>query len=225
MGRDPIGINEHYFDIRRRTEKEKRDFYYVFGAWYAAGSCTESTYGRVDGSKGIYRNIKFQSRNEKLVQIVKKQLKYKGDIEFHKSPEAKDRSSRWFRVHGVDTLCDRLDELGAGVPKEEREFPKIPKKYLQDFIRGYFDAKLGIYQTKNDTTLGMKANEKIITGLKDALKEYAHVEGGGNKTRFLRYGTKDVVKIYDFIYKEKGLHLPYKKKQMEMAHSRLKGVP
>jgi hypothetical protein len=213
-----IEINEHYFDRKRRTEKQKRDLYYILGGWYASGSNIEDTHIKKDRSISTYRGVKFQNKDKRLVDIVIKQLQYKSTQKFHKSPRSKNRRSRWFEVSGVDSLCDRLDELGCGKPREEREFPKIPKKYLADFVRGFLDAKGHLNKKKRQLTVSF--NEKFIKVLREVLEKYAYVKGGGNQDNILIYSPSDIARIYNFIYKDDGLYLASTKRELGKVEER-----
>ncbi len=94
-------------------------------------------------------------------------------------------------------------------------FPSVPKTYLRDFIRGYFDGDGCVFLEE----AAGKRQERIIKRLsiiltsessqfleefKAILKKMGGIEGRiyqGNRAKQLRYFTKESIIIFPFMYK------------------------
>jgi len=85
-------------------------------------------------------------------------------------------------------------------------FPEIPKEYLHDFIRGYFDGDGSIMLMKNNRinsafTCGSK---KFLDKLLETLRTEAGIEGGSYdpSSYTLRFGKKDTIRLGEYMYKD-----------------------
>lgn len=85
------------------------------------------------------------------------------------------------------------------------EFLNIPSNYLPDFIRGYFDGKGEIKKIKNNRlNISLSSNNLIfLQELLELLKKEANIERGSIdlKKGKLFFGTKDSIKLGEYIYK------------------------
>jgi intein/homing endonuclease len=88
----------------------------------------------------------------------------------------------------------------------DMDFPEIPKEFLPDFIRGYFDGDGCIMQLKNKRvnsafTCGSK---KFLDTLHKILKEEAGIEGGSYDPSCvsLKFGKKDSLKLGNYMYRD-----------------------
>jgi hypothetical protein len=139
-----IKIDELYFHSKSNA------MYYVLGAWYASGKIAKKKYTKKSGSKSIYKNIEFTNKSERLVQIVKDELQA---ISPQELDERGDTHIRGLKQFNTPTLCDKLEDLGIDAKKDKLEFPRVPKKYLSHFIRGFLDAKAMLYKSKGRTRI------------------------------------------------------------------------
>lgn len=203
-------INEHFFD------EESEVTNYILGAFYASGYIGKKKQRR-GGVIKIYEHIIFRSSHSDLVEIVRRELESEHVI----TPDSrKNKRSFWIEVRDVTYLCDKLREMGLGVPKEERTFPRdIDKKYMSHFVRGFLDAQGIVYNAHHGkyTNIVVGFNREFLLGLHYTLKTYAGIERDEPPEDRIRYAHKDSLKIYDFIYsdwdfiKQHGLYLPSKK--------------
>lgn len=175
---------------------------YVLGFWFADG------YMRHDKS---YR-IVFASNDKQILEDINLALQANSPIRITK------RDKAWRLVYHSRHMYEQLGKLG-GIKNKSKTiaFPKIPKKYAADFIRGYFDGDGSVFWQSYKST----KNGKIYTDLRSNftsgslkfLKELMHflhhelglVEkkiGVYNEGRSLKlgYGTKDTIKLLKFMY-------------------------
>lgn len=115
-------------------------------------------------------------------------------------------------------MCGRLIELGIMPRKSLKlKFPHIPNKYLNHFIRGYFDGDGSIYKTKEkrwclsfigthqflDSTVRILEN-KIDVGPKTIYKS-KH-----SNTYYISFGREDTIKIGKWLYLDSEIQLKRK---------------
>lgn len=193
-------IDEHFFD------KESKRMYYVLGAFYAC---------YVPQPKG---GILFRNRNKDLVEIIKRELKSEHAI----IADNRKKDSYWIEVNRASIIYPRLGELGLNKPKEEREFLRVNEKYMSHFVRGFLDAKAGIW-IRNDRYVNIHIvfNKSFLSGLNKILVKYTKIRESEPKEDYTKYNHNDSIKIRDFIYqdwnfiKQSGLYLPSKKELLE----------
>lgn len=81
---------------------------------------------------------------------------------------------------------------------------EFPKKFLQDFIRGYFDGRGEIKRISRNriNTSFFCWNKRFADWLLHVLKEEAGVEGGSYDSfyRVLKFGKRDSLRIGNYIY-------------------------
>lgn len=118
---------------------------------------------------------------------------------------------------GSKEICEDLIQLGITEKKSKTmSFPKIPKKYLNNFIRGYFDGDGGIWfglknKKQSSTTFIISTyftsgSKKFLIHLRKILKNKGLVGGSlVNKKRGfeLKYSIKDSLLLYKIMYNSK----------------------
>ena len=189
-------LDEKFFD------KWSGAMAYVLGFWFADG------YMRHEKS---YR-IVFISNDRNILRQIRRVLGASHPITDRKT----DRSL----VLSVFSkrLYQRLAILG-GLRRKSRtvRFPRIPDKYLKDFIRGYFDGDGSVFFVNYISTKNGKPRRELrsnftsgsklfLDGLMDALNQRLGLApkklGSYNLGRSLKlgYGTHDTKKLLKFIY-------------------------
>jgi hypothetical protein len=110
---------------------------------------------------------------------------------------------------GSKYMKNRLMELGIKPRKSlDLEFPYVPKKYIRDFIRGYFDGDGGLEAKKIvvdfigtynflDTLSDIFSKECLIVKIVPKKKKDANAY-------HIAYGTKSAVRVLDYIYSDLG---------------------
>ena len=144
---------------------------------------------------------------------------------------------------GSKEMCSDLRRLGFTERKTKSlVIPNVPKKYLPNFVRGYFDGDGNIWcgeihKERKTTHWVLKlsftsGSLDFLNGLKSRLDEF-NIQGGciysAKDREFcrLQYSTINALKLYNFMYNSKtkdfsGLFLNRKKKVFEnYIHLRL----
>jgi len=201
MDKKPINkqvksINEHFFD------RESKEMWYVLGV----------SYSRYIISRKDNRNS-WTSSSHELLEIIQTQLEAE-----HKIGKQDGRKERLFQVRS-QYLQYKLKERGLGVPKKEREFPKdCNEKYLDHFIRGFFDAHVSLNEDRGNRIISqIYFNITFLKELHNHFVKCASVDRDSPEKSPLRYGNENTMKIYCYLYRdwdfiqENGLYLPSKK--------------
>lgn len=134
-------------------------------------------------------------------------------------------------------LCESLESLGYGPKNIRIHIPNIQRYLIPHFIRGYFDGDgcLSIY-TQQIKTWSIPRQEWSITGNKTLISEIKYILSNDAKTTknvsiktykhspetvSLRYGKKgDIIKLYDYLYKNATVYLETKHKKFVQFFSR-----
>ena len=200
-------VNEKFF------EKWSPDMAYVLGYIYADGSLNDSPYMR-----GKY--IQITSIDEDSIQRIKKWLNSEHKITRKKSNFIGGKICFILRI-GSHKIYNDLFGFGLYPNKSLTvNFPKIPKKYLGHFIRGYFDGDGCIYFEKRKGSkeqLVVKRIRTIFTsGSKKFLEDMSvylaerELKNGRiyyNQRAFqLKYPTSDSIKIFQLMYHKTGIN-------------------
>lgn len=175
---------------------------YVLGFWFADG------YMRREKS---YR-IQFTSNDQETLHDVVHVLQSSHPIRKSR------RDSTWQLVVHSRHLYERLTALG-GLRKKSRviTFPKVPREYLRDFIRGYFDGDGSVFYVKYISTKNHKPRRELRSNFTSGsrrflnrLMEVLYKEIGVTRKQLgiynrgsslkLGYGTKDTRKLLSFMY-------------------------
>jgi hypothetical protein len=119
-------VDEKYF------LKWGRNMAYLLGYLYADGSLENAPYIR-----GKY--LRASSIDRELIENIKRELKSSHPI-MRLKPTSNGGSVSFFIRIGDHALYDSLIVKGLAPNKSlTMDFPAVPKKYLFDFLRGYFD--------------------------------------------------------------------------------------
>ncbi len=198
-GPRPNPVNEHYFD----KKNESANMYYVLGALFKC-------YNPFSNQK----KFEIRSSSKTLVEMIQGELG-------NNSAVFKDSKGRNSYATGITSpkLISKLETLGLIKNKSKRAFPDyVPDEHMHHFIRGYFDVCANVYNSKGPyTAVYFSGNKKFLEKLSRKLESLA---GTRKKTPLqnmfwgsykLTYSHEDSMKIYNYIYKDNGIHLPEKK--------------
>lgn len=181
---------------------------YVLGYIYADGSLDDSPYMR-----GKY--IQITSTDEDSIYRIKNWLNSEHKIGQKKSNFIGGKICFILRI-GSHKIYNDLFKLGLYPNKSLTiNFPKIPKKYLGDFVRGYFDGDgcVSFLQTKGKTQKLIIKRVRVIftSGSKlflqemQASLEIAEIKNGkiyvSKRSYQLIYNTKDSLELFKLMYK------------------------
>lgn len=178
-------INQDYF------KTWSSNMAYILGFWFADGCI----YG------GKMFDITTHAKDKYIIKKFAEELEYNGPI-----IDYADRQAARLNFSCVIIYNDLVNLGGSERKSLTIEFPdQIPKEYLSDFIRGYFDGDGCIYCKKNNRVITSfcSGSKKFLDKLWEILKEEAGVEGGyycsSNKT--ISFGKADSLKIGRFMFK------------------------
>lgn len=178
-------INQDYF------KTWSNNMAYMLGFWFADGCI----YG------GKMFDITTHANDKYIIKKFAEELEYEGPI-----IDYVDRQAARLNFSCV-VIYNDLKRLGGTERKSlTAKFPNnIPKEYLSDFIRGYFDGDGCVYSIK-----GKRLNTSFCSGSKEfldqlllILKQEAGVTGGyyNSQNKTISFGKADSLKIGQYIYK------------------------
>lgn len=197
-------INQDYF------KTWSHNMAYVLGFWFADGCI----YG------GRLFDITVHKKDKYLLKMIAAELAYEGQLS-----DYVDRQACRINFSCKEIYNDIINLGGIERKSTCVLFPSVPEEYLPDFIRGYFDGDGSIMLLKNN-----RVNSAFICGSKlfldsllEKLKKYAGVNGGSYdlSSVSLKFGTKDTIKIGQYIYSTKSnLFLKRKKDKFDILLSK-----
>ena len=189
-------INENFFD------EWSPEMAYVLGFWFADG------YMRHEKS---YR-ISFCSNDYDILALIRTCFSSNHNICYEKKDDSKN-----LIIFSKKLYLKLLDLGGKRCKSRTIVFPKVPYKFLPDFIRGYFDGDGSVFFVKYIHTKNKKLRTelrsnftsgsiKFLEDLQDILNEQLGLIKkkicGYNNGRSLKlgYGTYDTIKLLNFMY-------------------------
>jgi len=198
---------------------------YILGYFAADGSM----YANPRGSK----YITFSSIDRKILEKVKQSLNSKHKIALRKRYNENWKDSFTFQIGSKEMYSD-LVKLGFMQNKARRfHLPKVPKKYMNHFIRGYFDGDGSItygYTRRKDRNNKMvpyvltcfaSANSNFLKEISSVLRKNINMGKGciQQKSGHLNYSKADSIKLFKYMYKgaPKALYLERKYNKFQKA--------
>ncbi len=198
---------------------------YVLGFFTADGSMSKNKRGA--------HFIELQITDEDLLEKIRRTI---GSNHKITSRKRNGKFKTIFRLQ-IGSKIIFADLLGLGItPKKSKtiNFPEVPRKYVHDFVRGYFDGDGNVtisrYFRKNRkshqgrTMLAgfTSGSKKFLLGLQKCLQQYASLGKGtlyfSNRGYRLYYSVNDAKKLYSFMYNKltNDLFLTRKKRIFEL---------
>lgn len=194
--------NEDYF------QKWSSEMAYLLGYIYADGGLEDSP--RLRG-----RYIRLTSIDKDRIKFAQKQLQAAHPIQ--KLPKATPKEKQRFLLRiGSKKMFAQLTSIGLSPKKSLTvRMPEIPKKYLSDFVRGYFDGDGCVFVETAVNPKGKRilkalrviftsGSKKFLIDLENLLKEHVPLEGrnitSARRCYQLRYSTKDSVSLFCYLY-------------------------
>lgn len=196
-------VNDNFF------KKWSPNMAYILGFWF--------TDGNMDDVRNIF-NISQHKKDKYLLKAILKEMN-------SNNPLRLNRNNYSFAIRSKEIVTD-IKKLG-GIPRKSLtvKFPKIPQRYLSDFIRGLWDGDGSISHVKklNHYTSSFSCGSKIfiykvLCVLRKNIKDlrgniYIDFRKKGKKmplhgflkkdsvTYTLHFGVNDTKRLRDFIYK------------------------
>lgn len=197
-------VNSNFF------KQWSADMAYLLGYLFADGSLEDASYLR-----GLY--IRVTSIDKATIEKFRKILDSEHSIVLCK-PNTQNGRMRYLLRIGDHELYRDLLKLGLYPNKSLTiKFPKVPKKYLKDFVRGYFDGDGCVYlwRTKNKngnfiirklSTIFTSGSSDFLIGLLEQLKRSVNLDRqkiyNSHRSMQLSFSTSDSIKLFQFMYKK-----------------------
>jgi intein/homing endonuclease len=186
---------------------------YILGFLYADGNIIEAN----NSSRTNY--FQFVSKDKEILEKIKKALNSNHQIKIRNSQKKLFPNKKYYITSevfylriGNKKVVNDLIKLGV-LPRKSKiiKFPKIPKKYLNHFIRGYFDGDGTICLSKKKNIIKKvqviftSGSKKFLEGLSEILARFLKIKTAkvynSNRSFQIRYSTKESRKIFKFLYK------------------------
>ena len=186
---------------------------YVLGYIYADGSLDDSSYMR-----GKY--IQITSTDEDSIQRIKNWLSSEHKINKKRSNFIGGKICFVLRI-GSHKIYNDLFRLGLYPNKSLTvNFPKVPRKYLGHFIRGYFDGDGCVHFARSKGKTGkliikrvrviFTSGSKVFLENMNKILMVAGIEEGkiysSKRSYQAIYNTKDSMKIFKLIYRDASIN-------------------
>lgn len=193
-------VNDNYFNLW------SSDMAYILGFICADGSISWNSV------KGYYSLTITAAEKDKL------HLEKIREIIQSSKPLLRGESTKSYRlIVNSKKLCRRLMGLGV-MPRKSLilKFPKVPKKYLKDFIRGYVDGdgSLSYLQRRRSPYFELmicSGSKEFIAVLENIIYQALEIKSRIFKTKgscyILRYSCARGLKLADWLYKDAKLFL------------------
>ncbi|MFH1643442.1 MAG: hypothetical protein ABH967_02310 [Patescibacteria group bacterium] len=198
-----LAINECYF------KKWSPNMAYILGFISSDGCIVKGTH------KGYSDSLKFgvQQKDIDILKKIKKEFSSKHKISLVKNASHISIASQ--------KIVDDLKILGISYRKSLREnVPKIPKKYIRDFIRGLIDGDGSICFDKREyPTLSLCGGEKIVTFVKNHFfsefnihSKISQAKKNGKKYNlfYITYRANSAKTLIEYLYDHADLYLERK---------------
>lgn len=163
--------------------------------------------------------ISLAEKDKDVLELISKELEYTGEIHHYTSSEGFPYVSLAFASRKIRT---QLENYGIGNNKTFRlsDLPNLPKEYMIDFIRGFFDGDGCVCEPKDKkiATSIICASKKFL----EQIRNFLHNEYGLTKVIVneqirvhpiydIRYGKQDSTKLCSLFYNNDYIALPRKK--------------
>lgn len=190
-------VNENFFKTWSRNSS------YVLGVLFADGNLENAAYLR-----GRY--VRLTSTDRSLIEQAKDSLNSQHKIVI--MPPSGNKKEKYLLRIGSHKIYNDLEALGLHPRKSlNMELPRIPYRFLSDFVRGYFDGDgcIAIEKTKNRPHNRLRAiftsgSKNFLVSLSKILKQRCIGKTGkiydSHRSYQLIYSSVDAAKLLEFMY-------------------------
>lgn len=143
--------------------------------------------------------LSLQRQDEDSLKLIAKEIDFKGPIIQYIAQEQYKISSLSF---SSEKLRQKIESYGIINNKTFllNDLPSLPKEYVLDFIRGYFDGDGSVYEPSDHHKIRMSlcsVNESFLQNIVNFLNENYNIP---KVTIHKRFDKKSTVPLYYFIY-------------------------
>ena len=180
---------------------------YILGFFAADGCLSVSARG------GHFWSV--QITDKELLETIKKTIGAEHKIGVRKKKLQSHKLLYRLQIGSME-MCDDLRAFGFSERKTERlVLPKIPRQYISDFVRGYFDGDGSVWVGEMHKERLTSTNvisvaftscafcflESLQSTLQSSLETTGSIsKRKGKECWCLRYSVRDSLKLYDFMY-------------------------
>ena len=194
-------INQDFF------KTWSHDMAYIFGLWCADGCI----YG------GRMFDITLHAKDKYILKRIAEKLDYEGELY-----DYVDRQASRINFSCVVIYNDILALGGTEQKSLTLKFPYVPKEYMHDFIRGYFDGdgSVMLLKHKRVNSAFTSGSKVFLDELHKILKIEAGIIGGSYdpSSKSLRFGKRDTLRLGQYMYQDNPeLFLLRKKKKFDIS--------
>lgn len=164
-----------------------RNMAYMFGFWFADGCI----YGERMFDITVHKKDKY------ILKRFAEELGFEGKLYDYVDRQAA-------RINfSCKTIYDDIVALGGKECKSlDCTFPKVPREYLHDFIRGYFDGDGCVCLCKNNRlqTSFTSGSPDFLKELHKTIKKETRITGGSLSGYSLSFGKRDSILLGNYMY-------------------------
>lgn len=219
LNTDKIGkkIRKHNFDYDFFSQINTKEKAYIFGLSLADGGVNEKT-----------NQFKLKLTDIDLVEKVAKAVKYNGPLYDEKKSSIKHKATKTLILTSKKIVSDLVKNGCVKNKTKNLVGVSIDNDLMSHFVRGYFDGDGCIWSGMHSNKINYMAEVKMIGTMKFCiyLQEQLSVNGIYSQiTKDKRICDEvvnivirrkhDVIRFYDFLYKEDGIFLKRKKDKFE----------
>lgn len=216
---DKIGIKtrKHKFDYDYFSKINTKEKAYIFGLSLADGSVNEKT-----------NQFKLKLTDIELVEKVAKEIKYSGPLYDEIKSSSKHKATKTLVLTSKKIVSDLVKNGCVQNKTKNLAGVNINSRLMSHFIRGYFDGDGCIWSGMHSNKINYMAEVKMIGTIKFCtyLKERLSVNGIYSQitkdkricdevVNIVIRRKEDVIRFYNFIYKENGILLKRKKDKFQ----------
>ncbi|MBE3094332.1 MAG: hypothetical protein IMZ52_04815, partial [Actinobacteria bacterium] len=176
---------------------------YVLGYWFADGNIYNNTFTIVSVDYDIIKKITDVMKSTYKIQKVNQTSMINGVIPKRK-PLYRIAITNKFIVNSIKCL--------GGVEKKSliAEFPDVPEKYLNHFIRGFLDGDGGIsVRNHGNPEVVFYGTKSFLTTLNDRIKWKGKIIPQ-RKIYFLKFIAEDAQEVLKYMYTNSNIYLDRK---------------
>lgn len=189
---------------------------------YTEESCYWAGFLMADGNVDSKGRVRLMLKYDDILHLEKFKTYLKSTHTISSNTDKYNRCSFEFTNR---EMCEVLEFNFNIVPCKSliSKFPKIPNKFLRDFIRGYFDGDGSVcesFSNKNSVTSSIYATfacgskefiEHLYLKINSTLGTVGHLQdfGSGKKWQ-IKYNTNDAKLLLDYMYKDCAVYLDRK---------------
>ena len=209
-------------ELRKFSINDDYNFESHNGAWLLGMYAADGYLPLTRGAKNRVV-LSLQKKDEDLLEIIKNEFQYTGEIHEYLSTNGHPFVSLAFTSEKIRKAMESYGIVNKKTFKLEK-IPDLPFEYKIDFIRGYFDGDGSLYVNKKEKKVNMNivcASKSLLEDINIFLYENypvklrnIHIDKRHNHDAYyMTYNKKDSFTLGKIFYDNNYISLPRKKKK------------